>query len=181
VDDHAVVRAEAVRDLRVALENAGTAGDAMRACWYRNPLFSSALFIEAVQQFFGPGCDIRVITSFVARIASSRPATGIGFASREAEAFIRAVLGEVALLEEVHPAQFSYAELGIAILERLFAEWRPDRSELDALFARAETVNLAGRDLDFTLDPAENEWFAAGMHESPFAFPLAGTTPAQED
>ncbi|HEY1919862.1 MAG TPA: hypothetical protein VGH27_30185 [Streptosporangiaceae bacterium] len=181
MDDHDLVRTEAVNALRRALQDAATAGDALRWCWYRNPMFSSALFTEAVQQFFGPGCDVRVITRFVARIASSRPPTGVGFASREAEAFIRAMLGEVALLDEVHPAQFSYAELGIAVLERLFAEWRPGSAELDALFARAESVGIAAQEVDSTLRPAESDWFAAGMHESPFAFPTSAPAPAEED
>ncbi|HEY1919570.1 MAG TPA: hypothetical protein VGH27_28700 [Streptosporangiaceae bacterium] len=143
-------------------------------------MFSSALFIESVQQFFGPGCDIRVITSFVARISSSRSSTDVGFAAREAEAFIRGVLGEVALLEEVHPAQFSYAEMGIAILERLFAEWRLDSSAVDALFAQVEAVRIAARDLNPELAPAENDWFTAGMHESPFAS-LPAEALAQEE
>jgi hypothetical protein len=40
-----------------------------------------------------------------------------------------------------------------------------------SLLARVESVRDAARDLEPGLGPAEDNWFAAGMHDSPFAFP----------
>lgn len=52
-----------------------------------------------------------------------------------------------------------------------FAEWRPRSPEVASLLARVESVRDAARDLEPGLGPAEDNWFAAGMHDSPFAFP----------
>lgn len=96
--------------------------DALRGCWYRSPVFAATLFTESVRLRFGKGCDVRVITRFVSRIGSAHPVGGLGFPSREAEALIRGCLGEPAMFAEVHPGQFSYPEIGIAVLARLFEE-----------------------------------------------------------
>jgi hypothetical protein len=46
----------------------------------------------------------------------------LGFPAREAEALIRAALGEKFLLESVHPDDFSYPEIEISVLAGLFQE-----------------------------------------------------------
>lgn len=176
--DRDVIKADAVSALRTALvQRAGVAG-ALRACWYRHPLFASTLLTQSVQRRFASDCDIRLITGFVSRIRSAQRPASLGFPSREAEALIRVALGEVALLEEVHPSKFSYPEIGIAILGRLFAEWQPGAAEVEVLFQQAESVLEGTRELFPELGPGEEDWFAAGMHESPFAV-LMGEAPAE--
>lgn len=165
------VQADAIRALRKALLHGDGVADSLRGCWYRSPVFASTLFTESVRQRFGKGCDVRVITRFVSRIRSAHPVGGLNFPSREAEALIRAALGEPAMFAEVHPGEFSYPEIGIAILARLFEEWQPGRAEVESLFDRVEGVALAARRQSPKLGPAEEDWFAAGMHESPFAAP----------
>jgi hypothetical protein len=113
-----------------------------------------------------------VITGFVSRVRSAQP-TALGFPSREAEALIRASLGESALFEEVHPGEFSYPEIAIAVLARLFEEWRPAHAEVATLLERVKKVVLTACGIAPELGSAEDDWFAAGMHESPFAFPLS--------
>jgi len=88
------------------------------------------------------------------------------------EAVIRAALGETMFFDSVHPGQFSYPEIGIAVLDRLFLEWRPSGAEIDSLFRRVQEAQVAVHEMSPELAPAEDEWFAAGMHESPFAFPM---------
>ena len=85
---------------------------------------------------------------------------------------IRAALGETMFFDSVHPGQFSYPEIGIAVLDRLFLEWRPSGAEIDSLFRRVQEAQVAVHEMSPELAPAEDEWFAAGMHESPFAFPM---------
>lgn len=84
---------------------------------------------------------------------------------------MRACLGEVALLEAVDPGVFNYPEIGIALQNRLFAEWRPGQGEVDSLFAQVELALPAMHAMFPHLRPGEDEWFAAGMHASPFATP----------
>jgi hypothetical protein len=167
--DRDEIKGGAVSALRSALvQRAGVAG-AVRACWYKHPLFASTLLTQSVQRRFAPDCDIRLITGFVSRIRSAQRSAAPGFPVREAEALIRVALGEVALLDEVDPSEFSYPEIGIAILIRLFAEWEPGRAEVDSLFQQAESVLQGTREVCPELGPGEEDWFAAGMHESPFA------------
>jgi hypothetical protein len=166
-------QAQAVDALRVALVGRSDVCDALRACWYRNPAFSSALMEESLRSRFGPDCDVRLITALVARIRASRDGPVGAFPSREAEAVIRANLGELALLDAVDPARFSYAELGIAVLGRLFEEWRPGPEEVDDLFGRAEQVRHDMAEGSPLVAQAEETWYAAGMPDSPFSGPYA--------
>lgn len=166
--DREEVKAAAITGLRTALISGAGAPGAVRASWYRNPEFSSVLFTEALKRFFGESPDIRAITGFVSRI---RPGE-VGFPRREAEAVVRASLGETMFFDCVHPGQFSYMEIGIAVLDRLFLEWRPSGAEIDSMFGRVREVQAAVDERSPELAPAVDDWFAAGMHESPFAFPL---------
>jgi hypothetical protein len=52
--------------LRAALMGGSGAADAFRRCWYRHPMFATALFTESVRYRFGLHPDIRNITSFLA-------------------------------------------------------------------------------------------------------------------
>lgn len=126
---------------------------------------------ESVRLRFGPGCDVRLITGFVARVRTSRGGPMGAFPSREVEAVIRAHLGELALLDAVDPARFSYPELGIAVLDGLFEEWRPSSVEVDDLFGRAEQVRRDMTEGSPLVAQAEERWYAAGMPDSPFAGP----------
>jgi len=172
--DREQVKAEAVAAFRRALVNGERVGDALRACWYRNPAFSSALMEQALRLRFGPGCDVRLITTFVARIRASRGGPTGGFPSREAEAIIRAYLGEVAFFDAVDPGQVNYVELAITILGRLFLEWAPGTAEVDDLFERAATVRREMDGVSPLVAQREEDWFEAGMPESPFAAPGGG-------
>lgn len=166
------VKSEAVAGLRAALLRGRGVADALRACWYRHPLFASTLLSESVRLRFPQDRDLRLITAFVARVRSSGPWISAGFPSREAEAVMRACLGEVALLEAVDPGVFNYPEIGIALADRLFAEWRPGQTEVDSLFAQVELALPAIHAMFPHLEPGEDEWFAAGMHTSPFLAPV---------
>jgi hypothetical protein len=172
--DQEAVKDEAVAELGAALRNAVGIPEALRACWYRNPVFSSALFIEAVRARFGEKSDIRAITRFLTRIREP------GFPYREAEAVMRAALGETSLFEYVHPAQLSYPEIGIAVLGVLFQERRPGCAEVERMFHRVEEVLVDMHVTSPGLALAEDDWFVAGMHESPFANPI-GEEPMQID
>jgi hypothetical protein len=176
--DRDVIKAEAVSALRSALVQRAGVAAAIRACWYRNPLFASTLLTQSVQRRFASDCDIRLITGFVSRIRVAQGSASLGFPSREAEALIRVALGEVALLDEVDPSKFSYPEIGIAILGRLLAEWEPEVAEVKSLFQQAESVLQGTQKMWPELAPGEEGWFAAGMHQSPFAV-LMGADPAE--
>jgi len=104
----------------------------------------------------------------------------LGFPSREAEAVIRGALGELAFLDHVHPGEVSYAEIGIAVLGRLFAEWQPGPGAVDALFGVADDVLAEAQGLEPGMAVAEDRWFAAGMDVSPFAV-AAGEVPAARE
>ena len=170
--DSELVRTQAVTVLRAALLSRQGVADALRACWYRHPLFASTLMSESLRLRFPPGCDLRLVTAFVARVRAGQGGAAGGFPGREAEAVIRACLGETALLESVHPGQFSYPELGIAILGRLFAEWHPDNAQLREWFEHVGRATVAMRENSPALAGGEADWYAAGMHQSPFAAPM---------
>lgn len=165
---------EAVAGLRSALLAGAGVADALRACWYGHPLFASALLGESVRLRFDRDADIRLVTRFVSRIRQSRRIDDSGSPSREAEAVVRACLGEVELLEAVDPSVFSYQELGIAICTRLFEEWQPGRAEVESLLGQVESALLAMSEVSPVLQAQEDAWFAAGMHLSPFALPWDG-------
>lgn len=165
--------AEAVAGLRAALIRSDGVADALRVCWYRNPLVASTLMSESLRRRFPPGCDLRLVTAFTARIRGDR---GTGFPGREAEAVIRGCLGETRLLDAVHPGQFSYPELGIAILGRLFAEWCPGEAELREWFEHVKEATRAMREHCPSLADGEPDW----MYQSPFAAPLREARQGQE-
>jgi hypothetical protein len=162
----------AIAGLRAALIDGAGVGDALRLCCYRYPSFISTLLTESVRERFGPNCDIRDITRFVARVAAGRDPGQLGFPRREAEAVMRALLGELKFLDEVDPAQFSYPEIRIAVLTQLFAEWRPDPVEVVALFTRTEAVLAEARAMSPVMDEVDRDWQAGDMPDSPFAFPI---------
>ena len=166
------MKKEASYELRAALIDGAGFQDALRLCCYRNPLFVSTLLTELVREGFGQDPDIRVITRFVSRVAPDGGVGKAGFPRREAEAVIRAAAGETELLEEVDPSQFSYPEIGIAILSQLFLEWRYCEADVDALFGRVERVLALAKEMSSELEQVEDNWFAGGMHDSPFVFPI---------
>jgi hypothetical protein len=168
--DRELVKARAVDGLRAALLEGAWASDALRRCYYRNPMFAGVLFTEGLRQWFGLECDVRMITRFVSRLGQGKSSAGAAFPRREAEALIRAALGEVALLEQVDPAMLNYPEIGIAVLGELFSEWQPGRADVELLFDRAAVVLKEAHELSLELAPGEDAWFAAQMHESPFVF-----------
>jgi hypothetical protein len=131
------VKARAERDLRAALTGSGPLGAALRTCCYRNPMFFVGLFHEAVVEWFGVGCDVREVTAFVARVRAARGPEAGGFPSREAEAYIRAMLGDGLMSEQLDPYAVSFPEITIAVLGRLLAEWQPGGEEVAALLDRA--------------------------------------------
>jgi hypothetical protein len=131
-------------------------------------MFFVGLFHESMVERFGKDCDIREITAFVARIRDARGAEAAGFPSREAEAYIRAMLGDGLMSEQLDPYAVSYPEIAIAVMTRLLDEWQPSASEVTALMARSEAF-AAERGRQPLLAEQENLWFAAGMPDSPFA------------
>ena len=177
----ALVKTEAVARLRAALAAGEGVTEAVRACWYCHPLFASVLMSESLRLVFGTGCDIRLVTAFVVRVREAEGGVPGGFPSREAEALIRACLGEVALLEAVHPGEVSYPELGIAILSMLFREWRPGPAEVASWFGHVESALQAMMEGAPGLGTGEEDWFAAGMHQSPFAVLPGDPMPQHEE
>ena len=167
--DRQSAKVQAVADLLAALVSGEGVAGAIRACWYRHPLFASTLMSESMRRQFPPGCDLRLVTAFVSRIRSSRPLVPGSFPSRETEAVIRACLGELNLLDEVHPARFNYPEIGIDVLGELFEEWRPDAEEIMQWFEHVQQATRAMGDAFPELESGEAGWFTAGMHQSPFA------------
>jgi len=179
----AAVRDSAITTLRAALVSGVGVAEALRQCWYRNPLFGVAVFIEAVRARFRADDDVRLLTAFITR---HWPGGGSGVAAfpvREAEALMRSALGEVGLMEDVHPGRFSYPEICIGLLSALFQKWRPGAGEVADLLVRAEGSVRGAHELSSDLSGAEDSWFAAGMHESPFAWWLGddhdGTLPGK--
>jgi hypothetical protein len=144
--DREAVEAEGVAALRAALMAGSRVAEAFRWCWYRHPMFAAVLFTESARRRFGCPPDIRAITAFLAGIRATRDkASGPGFPSREAEALIRAVLGEMFLLESVPPSDFSYPEMGIAVLVGLYREGSFSRAGWDELLRETQMVVADGR------------------------------------
>lgn len=162
------VKARAVRELRAALMNGGPVAAALRACCYRHPIFFTMLFRESLADRFRIDRDVREITAFVARVREARGSAAAGFPSREAEGIIRAILGDALMEGQVDPYAFSYPEIGIALMTRLFAEWQPSADQVDALISRSEALTAEKARLAL-LAEREDLWFAAGMPDSPFA------------
>jgi len=159
------------RHLRGALLSGEGLSGSLRACWYRHPLFASTLMSESLRLYFLPVCDLRLITAFIARVQSAIRGVPGTFPSREAEAVISACLGELRLLDKVHPSRFSYPEIGIAILGQLFDEWRLDSGESRQLFVHVEQATNVRLEAFPELESGE-EWFALRMHQSPFVYQL---------
>lgn len=127
-----------MRQLLAALTGTGQVHAALRACCYRNPMFFAGLFHESMAERFGEACGICRIAAFVARIHDARGPRGCRVPSREAEALIRAMLGDGLVSEQVDPYTVSYPEIAIAVMTRLLAEWQPNVGEVTALMARSE-------------------------------------------
>jgi hypothetical protein len=176
-----VTTAEAIGALQLALVSDHGVGDALRVCWHQDPAFSSALMEESVRLRFGTGCNVRLITAFVARIRTSRDGPAGAFPSREAEALIRANLGELALLDAVDPARFNYPELGITIMGKLFEEWRPSPREVEDLFEYAKAIRRQMTEVSPLVALGEEGWIAAGMPGSPFAAPSSSPPPPHDE
>lgn len=179
--DRQSFKAQAVADLLAALLSGDGVAGALRACWYRHPLFASTLMSESMRRQYPPGCDLRLVTAFVSRIRARQQAVPCSFPSREAEAVIRACLGELNLLEEVHPARFNYPEIGIAILGELFDEWCPEAEELAEWFQHVERATRAMREAFPDLESGEADWFSIEMHRSPFAHGLGDLSDGQSE
>jgi hypothetical protein len=176
--DREAVEAEGVAALRAALMAGSRVAEAFRWCWYRHPMFAAVLFTESARRRFGCPPDIRAITAFLAGIRATRDkASGPGFPSREAEALIRAVLGEMFLLESVPPSDFSYPEMGIAVLVGLYREGSFSRAGWDELLRETQMVVADGRRRAPELAMAEDDWYAVGLHDSPFA--ILGDEPSE--
>ena len=97
-DDLDLVDTGAVAGLRATL----LAGAGIEQALWRlescYPSFWLALFTGVLQRWFGPGCDVRKVTAFTARVARRQAEAGVLFDARQAEALIRVALGEVALV-----------------------------------------------------------------------------------
>lgn len=164
-----LIKEEAVAELRAALVRGTGVDSAVRGCFYRHPLFAVILMGESLRLLFGVGGDLRRVTAFVGRIRRVQGREPGAFPSREAEALVRACLGERAMLDAVQPSHLNYPELGIAIMTQLFDEWRPDLPHIQEIFERTEhALDLAVAYFP-ELAPAEADWYAAGMPSSPFA------------
>jgi hypothetical protein len=172
-------KASAIAALRAALIAGGPIDAPLRACYYRHPMFCGALLSEAFRQRFAGPDSVREVARFIARLRINWPQAGPGFPYREAEAMIRGMLGDFERFEHVQPGDFSYPEIGIALLGRLFAEWQPGPAAVDSLFPRVEEVAAAAADLEPGLRDAEDQWFEAGMDRSPFAMPFSDTPPGR--
>jgi hypothetical protein len=55
---------------------------------------------------------------------------------------------------------------------QLFEEWQPAISELLSLLAGVKSALPAMHEMFPELGPGEDDWFAAGMADSPFAVPM---------
>lgn len=170
--DVEALKSGAVSGLHQALIAGQGVPEAVRRCCYEHPAFFSALFTEAVRRWFRADGDLREITAFVTWVAAAQDAGDLWFPRREAEAVIRAVLGEVAYFDYVHPGQFSYAEIAVAVLSGLFAEHRPNAEEAGRLLVNAEQAVAVGLEAVPGAAAVEEEWFREGMHLSPFAVPM---------
>lgn len=168
--DREDVKAEAVAGLRLALMSELDVSGALRRCWYRNPMFTGMLFIASVGRRFGSRPDIRIITSFLAGIRRNREEASLpGFPCREAEALVRAALGETQFLEAVSQGNVLYPEIGIAVLEEIFRERSFGPDEWESLLNRAKLALDEGSQSIPAMNLAEDDWFASGIHDSPFA------------
>src|SRR5258708_11963463 len=115
---------------------------------------------------FGPQPDIRNITSFLAGIRTTKnEGSAAGFPYREAEAMIRAVLGEVFLLDSVHPGKYSYPEIGITVVTGFLEEGRLSLNEWESLLKRAQLLVENGFELAPELAFAEDDWFGCLLAE----------------
>jgi hypothetical protein len=70
-------------------------------------------------------------------------------------------------MDAVHPGQFSYPEIGIAVLVMLYDELGFSTTERESLLGRAHATLEAANRYSQELS-SEGEWFAAGMPDSPF-------------
>jgi tetratricopeptide (TPR) repeat protein len=116
--------------LRAVLAAGSGTEESLRRAFHRDPEFCLNLLSAVVDRRFGEGCDVRAITAFTAQVRAKRP----GFPALEAEQVIRWVLGEERLGPEIDWAAENYTEVFVAVLARLFDDWRPSQAELEELF-----------------------------------------------
>jgi cytochrome c-type biogenesis protein CcmH/NrfG len=155
-----------------ALRNAVLArtavGSAVRCCFYQNPVFTIGLFVEMTRRRFGTGYDAGSVARFVAGVHEhSTQSFPEGFPRREAEALVRAVLGEVAFLAS--RPQLDEGEVCITLLDAMLAGWQPGEAELDSMFDAVRALTAEGRGAFAGLRSAEDWWFAHGVPGLPFA------------
>jgi hypothetical protein len=169
--DRELAKAAALAALRESSSSGTKLVSVLRWCYYQDPGFCSVLFTESALEWFGPECDIRTISKFVANLENC-PAADPYFRRGEAEAVIRVALGEVKLAETIHPRHVNYPEIGIAVLTALFGQWRPGPATAYSLFSRTAATLARAREIASWFEPAEEAWFTTRMHESPFAVGL---------
>lgn len=78
------------------------------------------------------------------------------------------MLGDSLMSDQLDPSAVSYAEIAIALLIPLFAEWQPSADEVAALISSSETFAATQGRLPVIAEQ-QNIWFAVGMPDSPFA------------
>jgi len=71
-------------------------------------------------------------------------------------------------MDAVHPGQFSYTEIGIAVLVMLYDEMGFTATEWEPLLDRANAMLEKAHRYSQELSSSEDEWFASGMPDSPF-------------
>ena len=85
---------------------------------------------------------------------------------------MRVSLGETDLWPELDWAKVNYLEVFIAVLQEVFAEWRPTGGEVEDLFSLTQSAGAHAPELAAELAPgmslATQDWFKMGMHQSPF-------------
>jgi tetratricopeptide (TPR) repeat protein len=129
--------AEAIASLRSALAQGQDVGDALRAGFARNAVFFNIVFVGVLLHSFGDEPDPQAIKTFVQNLSADRFGEQLGFEPRQAEALIRATFGDYELLRQLRDMPITSPAIPVAVMQRLFAAWRPTPSELDELFATA--------------------------------------------
>lgn len=180
-DDLNVVDAEAVSGLRTALVAGAGIDEALRGLAARYPAFWLTLFTEAFRRRFGPGCDVRKVTAFTARIVAKQAEAGAPLAARQAEALIRVALGEVHLVPSIEPEGMEYPGTYVQVLCSLFEQWQPDAGEVDALLNRTEAATAELRERAPGMLPSYERWLEGDQHPVPAAAAGSGSRPASDD
>jgi tetratricopeptide (TPR) repeat protein len=157
-DDLRRLTADAVTSLRSALAAGHGVGDALREGFARNTVFFHSVFLGVLFHALGDDPNGSEIEAFAVRLGADWLSEPQAYEPHEVEAVLRVALGDISMMRSLRRHGLNSPEIPVAVMDNVFAAWRPTPAELDELFGFAATAEPGMRVIapsDLWADPGD--------------------------